>query len=535
MTVAKSKKPTTTREPTSPLEALLAALRVKLAEIVDPTWEPFAKYVDDPVGFAREVLGIKRLWAKQIEILEAARAHKRITVRSGHKVSKSFSAAILALWFYCTRDDARVLMTSVTARQVERVLWRELRKVIAKSPSAIPGKVYEQAASGVKSHDFREIMGFTATDMEAVAGVSGANLLYIVDEASGVEDVIFEAIEGNRAGGARVILFSQPTRNEGEFFDSHNKKAEFYFPISISSEESPNVVEGRDVIPGLATKEWVEEKKREWGEESALYKVRVKGEFALAEDGKILSIHDIALAEKRWDETPGDVGELSIGVDPAGPGGAGDDSTFAPVRGLKLLELIARKGLTEDGHVVMVVGLIKQHRRRQGEVARVVVDRDGPIGAKVFGAMIIYLQNPQREVDFHLVGVRSGERANRQPKIYQLTRDELWASVVEWFKAGGAIPEHTKLAKELHAPEWIGQISGRIKCTPKDELRKVLGRSPDHADALVLAVWQADNFIARMAAQEQANAAPAESRVPAMNPYGEIRGGGGGFDPYKRI
>ena len=57
------------------------------------------------------------------------------------------------------------------------------------------------------------------------------------------------------------------------------------------------------MIPGLAGREWIEEKREEWGEDSPLYLVRVKGEFAVAEDGKIFSIHAIAEAEKRWATT----------------------------------------------------------------------------------------------------------------------------------------------------------------------------------------------------------------------------------------
>src|SRR5690606_31880088 len=142
-------------------------------------------------------------------------------------------AGLLAHWFYGSFDDARVIMTSTTARQVDQILWREVKMLRARSGWCVACKRGNQrrreenpinpeliarpcqhsalirevpgelARTGMKSADFREIVGFTAKEAEAVAGISGRNLLYIVDEASGVAQAIFEAIEGNRAGGAR--------------------------------------------------------------------------------------------------------------------------------------------------------------------------------------------------------------------------------------------------------------------------------------------------------------------------------------------
>jgi len=199
---------------------------------------PSPIYLAEPVRFSREIIGVEP-WAKQVEILEAVRDHPRVAIKSGHKVGKSHSAAQLALWFYCSFEAARVVMTSTTSRQVDEILWRELRMMLARSgrcvsckaelldnpaariprpcphSSLVDGDLGDLARTGLKSDDFREIVGFTAKQGEAVAGISGENVLYIVDEASGVPKEIYEAIEGNRAGSARLALFGNPTKNEG--------------------------------------------------------------------------------------------------------------------------------------------------------------------------------------------------------------------------------------------------------------------------------------------------------------------------------
>lgn len=546
------------------ISAALSALRELHAIDAGIQW-PSTRYQKDPVGFAQDVIG-QAVWEAQVEILEAVRDHDRVSVRSGHKIGKSNTAGILAWWFFSSFTDARVVLTSVTARQVDAVLWREVRKMRARAGRCLeckasdlarseeqrrrfpapnpcahssllsPGRMPDLARSGFRADDMREIVGFTAREAEAVAGVSGENILYLPDEASGIDDTIFDAIDGNRAGGAKICLFSNPTRTEGEFFESHHSKAlrldargktiGFYKTIHVSSESTPNVREGRKVIPGLATREWVEEKKREWGEDSALYKVRVKGEFCLNEEGKILSLHDLLLAEVRWEETEG-VGRLFIGLDPSGPGDAGDDSVFAPRRGLKVFPLhVPAQGLDADQHVTELLQVIKIHRTSELELPPVVViDRDGPIGSEIYGLLRAYAEG--HAGSFVVVGVRGSEWAKRDRDIYERVRDTVWANAAAWFKSGGAIPEDARLAKELHAPSWFQpQGSAKLKATSKKELRKMLdGRSPDRADAVCLSVWEPSVI------DDEETMAAAKAPPPAFSPEPEIVGRPA-FDPY---
>lgn len=480
---------------------------------------PSDRYRADPVAFAREILGVEP-WSKQIEILEAVRDHKRVAIRSGHKVSKSHSAACLALWYFCSFPDARVVLSSTTARQVDQILWRELRMVRSRGGRCVACKAEirqlvdvegmseaeaearhpkpcehsalieeepgELARTGLKSADFREINGFTAREAEAVAGISGKNLLYIIDEASGVPDIIFEAIEGNRAGGARIVLFSNPTRNSGEFYEAFYTKQDLYKCITISSEQTPNAVSGQVLIPGLAEREWIDEKKEEWGEESALYKIRVKGEHALHEEGCIFSVHAITEAERRWLDTPL-AGRLYIGIDPAGPTGQGDDSAFCARRGQRVLEINGRPGLSAEAHLVNLIGMMGVHKLPR-ETPVVVVDPLGDIGDKLLKLLRAHLEI--NEGAFELVAIRASDKACRQPHIYGTMRDELTANLAAWVNAGGAIPTDTKLSAELHIMEWRSQVKGIVKVTPKDEIRKKLKRSPDRYDALALSCWE---------------------------------------------
>jgi hypothetical protein len=485
---------------------LVVYVRAKVAESSAVRW-PSALYRHDPVKFFRNVLGVEP-WHKQIEIIEAVRDHPRVAVASGHKISKSHTAAGLALWFYCSFDDARVVLSSTTSRQVDQILWRELTMMRARSgrcvdckredpdghvirrpcphSALIDGELGGLARTGLKSDDFREVVGFTARETEGIAGISGRNVLYILDEASGIPDPIHEAIAGNSAGGARSALFGNPTRNEGEFFEAFYAKSHLYKSIRVSSEETPNVVQGRIVIPGLATREWVELKREEWGEDSPLYRVRVKGEHALNEGGRIFNLHLISTAEQRWHVTP-EAGRLFIGLDPAGESGTGDETVFAPRRGLKLLALREHRGLNEDQHLVQLLLVIAEFKLPR-ETPVVVLDREGSIGAAL--AVLLRTYQSAHPAAFELVTVRASEYAKRKPKVYDRWRDELAGNLQQWFRDGGAIVEDAKLEKELHVWEWSQAINGKAKLTPKPKARKLLGRSPDRYDALALSVWE---------------------------------------------
>jgi len=353
----------------------------------------------------------------------------------------------------------------------------------------------EKAATGLIADDLREIRGYTVKDVEAITGVAGANLFFIMDEASGVADAIYEGLEGNRAGWTeeagvmvRMLLIGNPTRTSGEFYDSHEhpRKKLVYHRITISSRETPNAVQNKNVIPGLATNVWIQQMIAKYGEDSAFVKVRVDGEFPTGEDGKAFSIALITEAEQRWNETDA-VGVLQIGLDPAGDSGTGDETCFVARRGNKPVALRRQRGLNEAAHGVQLLALIEELREHPREKAIVVMDSEGKIGWDTY----VYLRNIANRKDstFELHKVRASDRAIREPQTFDRVRDELAQNLWKWMKDGGSILEDERLEAELHALEWEKGTSGRMRLTPKKELRKTLGRSPDSYDALALSVW----------------------------------------------
>lgn len=542
------------------------AAREALAGLSSLTF-PCARYQDDILGFAKDVLGytpcftleelvairddedargvpeherLPCLWPKQVEILVAIQDSvngklvndhgtviSRVSISSGHKISKSHTAGIAGLWFYSCFDDAKVVFSSTTFHQVKTILWDEFRKIRHRSRIVIPGDMHTLPSSGFISEDFRSARGFTAKEPEAVAGISGKNLLFILDEASGIPDEIHEAVKGNMAGGATVVMFSNPTRTIGTFFDSFNSKADFHCTFQVSSEETPNAQTGRRLIPGLATKEYVDEMREEWGEDSPFYLVRVKGLFVLNDDAKPFSLALLQAAEERWLDEPAE-GRLHIGCDPAGPGSGGDETAYCVRRGNKVLELFARQSQTETQIIQTLEDLLARHKRdRELDEPVIAIDREGPIGYKVWSiAKTAFEGKPVR-----ILGLRASDRARRQPHLYHLLRDELWGNLQQWLKQGGTLPQDTKLEKELNCIEWTSNLKNQLKATDKDDIRKLIGRSPDRADALCLAAWEIGSD--RISEEERS---PAPPPAPTKQPIGiDPYAGTIAIDPYANL
>lgn len=433
-----------------------------------------------PAVFAEEVFGLT-LWRRQREFLEAVRDGDRVSTTSGHKTGKSTSFAILAWWFTAdpeARPAARVAMTSASARQVKKILWREIRALWRRAKARGYDLGPEPALdpeTGIQWDDGREIFGFTARDPEKAAGTSGAWLLFLLDEASGIPEEIFEAIEGNRAGGAKVVLASNPTQQSGEFYESHHSKRRFYRTLEISSEEAAAV---EPPIPGLASRAWIEEKREEWGEESPLYAVRVRGRFAQQTSDAVIGLGLVLDALAREVEEASEHGRLVVGFDVAR---FGDDETMlAPRRGQRVFPLIpVSQGDGPDTAARALVALADAGLIREGERPLLIVDANG-VGASVYDALA-------RRTDCDALAVNTATAASK-PNDYINLRAELHFILKAWLRDGGLLPDDGRLQSELVAPKYSVDARNRIKVESKDEIRARLRRSPDRADAVMLSL-----------------------------------------------
>jgi phage terminase large subunit len=436
----------------------------------------------DPVLFASEVLGVD-LWDgpgdSQAKVARAFVHHPLIAVRSGQKVGKSTEGASLILWSAALHPGRRVVFTAPAAHQVENVMWPEVRRLFQRAALRgfpLGGRLYEVFNKGLKYREGWEAFGLTTNDPVKFAGLSSSEkIVLVVDEASGFPEAIFDAVFGNLAGGGQVLLLGNPTQTSGTFYQAFKKRGSWK-TFHIRSLDTPNFRGGH--VPGLATPWWHENvAKVQWGGPgNPAYDVRVLGEFPTQGSDAVIYLGLVEVAANRYELVP-ESGRLELGVDVARYGD--DETVIYPRRGYKALPAEVMQGKDE----VYVAGSVLEkvrELRRSGERAKVKVDVIGP-----GGGVASILKQHRDDVEVLEVNVAS----NATAEGYHRLRDQLWFACRDWLQEGGALPEDPKLEAELVAPVYDFDTQGRYRVSSKDDIKKQLGRSPDRADALCLAVY----------------------------------------------
>jgi phage terminase large subunit len=441
------------------------------------------------VGFAWVVFGLT-FWAGQRELVEAVARHDRVSCRSGHKVGKTLAVCVIAWWFCCTRPEARVFITAPTDNQIRKFVWHDIERLwrMARARGFELPEPPLDPRTGIKFNG-GTIVGFSTDRPDNMGGASGADLLFLIDEASGVSERIFEAIHGNTMGGAKMVMTGNPTQIIGQFFDSHNKERAIWKLLHLSSERCAEQNVGDSRIRGLADAATVAQKKLTWGVDDPRYQVRVAGNFPTQATNTIVSLGALEAAyERRGTVEPSP--HLAVGVDVARFGD--DNSVVRPVRGL-----VAEPAKVVHGFdSIQVAGLVKQvidEYRDGGGIGRVSVriDAGGGYGGGVFDQLSAW--NREGELGPHVELIELSPSSKPVDDVrFVNRRDEMWFGIADWLSEGGTLnrdEEPPEVEEDLLGVRYaFERAHGRIKVEAKDDIKKRIGRSTDQGDALALAV-----------------------------------------------
>ena len=474
-----------------------------------------------PVAFAREVLGVE-LWAKQVEVLNALTEHRRVAVKAGNGLGKGFCAAVAVLWFMHVHQDAAIaLSTAPTFRQVRHILWRQLHRLYRPAAKTLGGKMLD---TRWELSDERYAMGLSADSADQFQGFHSPNVFIVVDEAEGVGDEIYEAVESvMTSADPLLLLIGNPTTMTGAFRRAFHEERQIYRTITISALDSPNVQAGRVVIPGLTTPRWVDERREIWGEENPVYRARVLGQFPEQGENTLLSLSDIEAATGR----PHPRIEYGAGPNPLPLGEgtptplllAGEGTSKLPLplgegRGESVTPRVTAPALPAIGgeDVILAVdvarfgsdrSVIMRRRGDRVEDIRVLRQMDtmqitGWVSAAIrecnpaqiyvdeigVGAGVV---DRLRELGHRVRGVNVSHKA-RQDGLFVNLRAEGYWTLRERFTSGRiSIPSDNQLVGELAALRYGYDSQGRIQMESKDAMRQRGLPSPDKADALMLA------------------------------------------------
>ena len=439
-----------------------------------------------PLLYVRQRFGVEPTW-QQAELLQAITPiGAKVSVRSGHGVGKSSSAAWVISWFLETHDFAKVPCTAPSSHQLRDILWGELSKWRRKADvlSATRGdppkywvtRLFKLVSDSLYDPGAKEWGAFARTarkeDPEALQGFHADDLLYVLDEASGIAEEIYEAAEGALSTpGARVLMLGNPTRTSGTFYASHHKDRAGYTALHFRSDASPLVDAG--YRPRLVQK---------WGETSNVVRVRADGEFPRQEDDVLISLEltEPCLAREARKVT----GLRKLGVDVAR---FGDDRTTFVLRHDHVVDHIkvyAKQDTMETvGCIVAVV--------QPWHVDEIDVDVIG-VGAGVYDRLAELKRQGHLACTVVAVNVSTDPPSipvHGEPRP-RLLRDFLWLEMARWLRDAEPVfcAEDRlgceDLAGELATVGYRLDSNGCIVVEPKEAMKKRLGHSPDLADAL---------------------------------------------------
>lgn len=439
---------------------------------------------DGIVRFACDILGVNPA-PYQEEILRHFVTDRRVAVRGPHGLGKTAMASWCVLWMITVfQTDVKVVTTASVWRQLTKYLWPEIRKWAAHAKWHELGMEVrhnkELLTQSLKIGD-KEAFPVASNDPALIEGAHASVVSYIFDEAKSIPDVFFDAAEGAFSiGEAYVLMISTPGNAQGRFYDIHARKVGFedWWVRHVTDEEA--------IAAGRMNPQWREQRRRQWGAKSPMYKTRVEGEFAANADEVLIPLAWVEASHERWRERRGKGdGVTSYGLDVAR---YGDDKTvIARLRGHVLEEL----RVFEKQSTMQTVGHMQVAARRNKQ-ARIGVDVIGMGGGPVdrlreLGYQCVYSFNAAASTPLTDL---SGEML-----FVNLRSAFGWALREALDPEGGirmALPPHDDLTADLTTPKWGITSSGKLWVESKEDIRKRLGRSTDYMDATMIALYAAN-------------------------------------------
>lgn len=418
---------------------------------------------NNPQLFISKVLGDDP-WDKQLEIINSVRDNRETSVRSCHGAGKSFIAARVALWFLCCFPNSIVLTTAPSFRQVEAILWRNIRSAYNKAKVNLGGEI-SRVSLNISPEWFA--LGLSTDEPDRFQGFHAEHILIIADEAAGIPETIFNAVDGVLTSGhSRLLMIGNPTSLEGRFYDSFKQIG--VSKIHISAFDTPNVQKGEVLVPGLVTRDWVEDRKRVWGESSSLYISRVLGNFPPQEPDTLIPLNKIEGAIER--ELPAE-GDKQIGIDIARYGS--DKTVFVCRQGKKIIDL--ESFYHQD--LMQTVGKAIQFMNKHGKPTT-VIDAIG-VGAGVVDRLL--------EQKFEVIGCNVAEKAEDDEHFANQRSEFYWGLRQRFADDDIDLPDDEQFLSELSKIKYKVNSRGQTLIESKEDIKKRGLPSPDYADALMLA------------------------------------------------
>lgn len=387
-----------------------------------------------------------------------------IAIASGHGIGKSALISMISNWGMETCEQCRVVVTANTEQQLRTKTAPEVRRWFKRS---IGSWMYDLQATTIAVHNEPEwrldFSTWSKENTEAFAGLhnKGKRIIVIYDEASAIEDVVWEVTEGALTDEDTEIIwlaFGNPTRNSGRFRECFRRYRDRWINRNIDS----STVEGTN-------KKLFEEWKRDYGYDSDFYKVRVRGVFPEAGARQFISSRDVDdafgrhLRREQFAFAP-----VVLGVDPAWTG----DDEFVIVKRQGLYSEVLGTWRKNDDDVLMasIIARLEDEHRADAVFVDLGYGTGIVSAGKAMGRSWVLVSFAGKPADIGYLNKRA----------------EMWGLMRDWLKQGAALPPDQVLYQDLIGPETLPRLDGKIALESKDSMKERGIPSPNRADALAL-------------------------------------------------
>ena len=457
-------------------------------------------YADNPVDFVEDVIRAKPD-ANQRDILNSVARYPMTSVRSGHGIGKSAVESWLAIWFLTTRPYPKIPCTAPTQHQLWDILWAEIAKWLRNNPALANDLIWTKEKVYMKGHPEEWFaVGRTASKPDALQGFHADHVLYIIDEASGVKDEIFEPILGALSTeGSKLVMCGTPTKITGFFNASHHKNREQFNAMHIDGRSSSRV--DQDFVDTIIDM---------FGEDSDVFRVRVAGEFPRALPDSFIPMEWAERASEAKAPEIEQVTRVDIGIDVARYGD--DSSVISPVLDRRVQEEpeVYHHNDTMQLTGMAVICVKKYARAHPWAEIHVKIDCDG-LGVGVFDRLMELKEQIVEEIEREREGLYEDDDAppamsldivechfggeggtvnDADPVEYQTSTGLMWGTVREALRTHSLkLWPDDKQISQLSNRRYVVNSAGKIELEKKEAMKKRGLSSPDMGDALALALY----------------------------------------------
>ena len=412
------------------------------------------------MDFVRDVLG-ERPYDKQEEILAAVSGSRRVSVVGCNGSGKDWTAARVVLWWVNARSPAKAIVTGPTSRQVNEIVWREMQSAYAGAREGLKGKMFRTSRYEVDEETFA--LGFATDSPYNLQGFHSPNLLAVITEAHAVDERDMDAIR--RLNPKRLLMVGNAYVSPGTFYDSHHSKRHLYSAIRISAKDTPNFKEGETYVPGMMTRQDVEDRAAEWGRSDPRFLSTVEAEFPEEQEDIVVPLSWARAAAERSLEPDGPV---IVACDVAR---FGRDKTIVVKRQGAKAEIVHKM---QGQDTMRIAEYLKKYCERE-KADFLVVDETGVGGGVVDRLRQLGLRGPK------LVPFVAGA-APSNPRYHVNLGAEVWWIMRDRYESGDLdTPNDPYLIEQVSTRKFYRE-GERVKLESKYKLSK----SPDEADALAM-------------------------------------------------